>query len=183
MKEAQSKRAFSEALERLMEQKPIAKIRVTDLVEDSGLSRQTFYRHVRDIYALIDWTHQEKTRLAFELIDVDADITHVWVVCLRLMARSKTFYQQVITTSGCNSFYNGYYLRCQNNLLRMAGGRERCDDAMLFTIRFTAAGITQMITEWITDGMAQPPEEMAKLLVESMPAKYLQAHKSQKSRG
>ncbi len=57
MKEAQSKRAFSEALERLMEQKPIAKIRVTDLVEESGLSRQTFYRHLRDIYDLIDWTH------------------------------------------------------------------------------------------------------------------------------
>lgn len=74
-----------------MEQKPIAKIRVTDLVEESGLSRQTFYRHFRDIYDLIDWTHQEKTRLAFELIDVDADITHVWVVCLRLMARTRIF--------------------------------------------------------------------------------------------
>ena len=183
MKDTQSKQAFSEALERVMEKKPITKIRVTDLVEESGLSRQTFYRHFRDIYDLIDWAHQEKTHLAFELIDVDGDMAHVWAVCLRLMARSKNFYQQVITMAGHNSFYNGYYLRCQDNLLRMVGGQEHCDSTMLFTIRFIAAGITQMTTEWIAGGMVQPPEELAALFVESMPVKYLQAYKSQKSRG
>lgn len=175
MGESQTKRKFMEALERVMAEKPIAKIRATDVIEESGLSRQTFYRYFRDIYDLIDWTHLEKTRLAFELMEVTDDTYQGWVVCLRLMARSKAFYQQVITTAGHNSFYNGYYARCQKNLLKMAGGERCCDAALLFSIRFAAAGITQMIQEWIEGGMEESPETMARLLVESMPPRFQQA--------
>ena len=43
------------ALKKLSLKKPIEKITVSDITAESGLSRQTFYRHFEDKYALLNW--------------------------------------------------------------------------------------------------------------------------------
>ena len=35
--------------------KPLSKITVTDITEDCGISRMTFYYHFKDIYDLVEW--------------------------------------------------------------------------------------------------------------------------------
>lgn len=173
MRESSTEQQFSQALERVMNKKSISKIRISDLIEESNLSRQTFYRHFRDIYDLIDWTHLYKVQLAFDLMDIGDDIVHSATVFFQLIAQNKDFYRKIITIEGYNSFYNGFYNRCQHNLLRMAGGENACDDITRFSIRFTAAGCAQILQEWIESDMAQPPEKMARLIIETLPPKLL----------
>ena len=50
-----TKRALAASLKKLLEEKPIDKITVKDIVEDCGVNRHTFYYHFQDIYELIEW--------------------------------------------------------------------------------------------------------------------------------
>lgn len=50
-----TKQQFSEALDRLLERKSLDRITVSDITDECGLNRQTFYYHFHDIYELIEW--------------------------------------------------------------------------------------------------------------------------------
>lgn len=49
------KNQFSSALKKRLSNMPFDKITVTDLANDCGVNRQTFYYHFTDIYDLMDW--------------------------------------------------------------------------------------------------------------------------------
>ncbi len=59
-----TKRALKDSLKRLLLQKPLNKITISDLTEDCGMNRMTFYYHFKDIYDLVEWTCMEDARRA-----------------------------------------------------------------------------------------------------------------------
>ena len=50
-----TKHALAASFKKLLEQKPIEKITVKDIVEDCGVNRHTFYYHFQDIFELAEW--------------------------------------------------------------------------------------------------------------------------------
>ena len=46
---------LAEGLKRSMKINEFEKVRVGDICEQSGVSRQTFYRHFKDKYDLLNW--------------------------------------------------------------------------------------------------------------------------------
>lgn len=55
-----TKQALAESLKKLMRAKPFSKITVTEIVNDCGVNRKTFYYHFEDIYALLSWIFEEE---------------------------------------------------------------------------------------------------------------------------
>lgn len=53
-----TKQAFADALKKKSKTKPLSKITVTELIQECGLNRKTFYYHFRDINDLIKWSLQ-----------------------------------------------------------------------------------------------------------------------------
>lgn len=54
-----TKRALEASLKNLLLQKPLNKITISDIAEDCGISRMTFYYHFKDIYDLVEWACAE----------------------------------------------------------------------------------------------------------------------------
>lgn len=54
-----TKRALAESLKKLLSAKTLDKITVSDIVEDCGVNRQTFYYHFHDIYDLVEWIFED----------------------------------------------------------------------------------------------------------------------------
>lgn len=50
-----TKRALEQSLKNLLLQKPLHKITISDIADDCGINRMTFYYHFKDIYDLVDW--------------------------------------------------------------------------------------------------------------------------------
>ena len=50
-----TKIAMEASLKKLMLKKPLDKITISDITDDCGISRMTFYYHFKDIYDLVDW--------------------------------------------------------------------------------------------------------------------------------
>lgn len=51
-----TKRALEQSLKNLLLKKPLSKITISDLTEDCGMHRMTFYYHFKDIYDLVEWS-------------------------------------------------------------------------------------------------------------------------------
>ena len=54
-----TKRALEQSLKNLLLQKPLNKITISDIADDCGINRMTFYYHFKDIYDLVEWSCQE----------------------------------------------------------------------------------------------------------------------------
>ena len=61
-----TKRARGASLKKLLLQKPLNKITISDIAEECGISRTTFYYHFKDIYDLVEWTCVEDAAQALE---------------------------------------------------------------------------------------------------------------------
>lgn len=61
-----TKRALEQSLKNLLREKPLSKITVTDITEDCGISRMTFYYHFKDIYDLVEWSCLEDAKRALD---------------------------------------------------------------------------------------------------------------------
>ena len=61
-----TKRALEQSLKNLLLQKPLTKITVSDITDDCGVNRMTFYYHFKDIYDLIEWSFLEDAKRALE---------------------------------------------------------------------------------------------------------------------
>ena len=56
-----TKRALANTFKKLLEKEPFSKITVSEIVENCGYNRKTFYYHFEDIYALLRWTFENET--------------------------------------------------------------------------------------------------------------------------
>ena len=61
-----TKYALEESLKKLLLQKPLDKITITDLTTDCGISRMAFYYHFKDIYDLVEWSCLEDAKKALD---------------------------------------------------------------------------------------------------------------------
>ena len=59
-----TKQALEDSLKRLLLQKPLNKITISDITEDCEVNRMTFYYHFRDIYDLVEWSCEEDAKRA-----------------------------------------------------------------------------------------------------------------------
>ena len=50
-----TKNALAASMKKLMRKKPFEKISVSDICEDCGINRKSFYYHFRDKYDLVNW--------------------------------------------------------------------------------------------------------------------------------
>ena len=50
-----TKRAMAQSLKKILVVKELDKITITDITNDCGINRQTFYYHFKDIYDLLEW--------------------------------------------------------------------------------------------------------------------------------
>ena len=61
-----TKRALEASLKSLLLKKPLDKITISDIAEDCGISRMTFYYHFKDIYDLVEWVCAEDAARALD---------------------------------------------------------------------------------------------------------------------
>ncbi|WP_099467202.1 TetR/AcrR family transcriptional regulator [Konateibacter massiliensis] len=61
-----TKRALETSLKNLLSIKPLDKITISDITDDCGINRMTFYYHFKDIYDLVEWSCVEDAKKALE---------------------------------------------------------------------------------------------------------------------
>lgn len=177
-----SKVILYEAFYELAKTKPLEDITVQDILDYSGVSRSTFYRHFADKYDVMSWAYTSWSNdmllaqfdSAPSLCQLQKEIS---LAAAYNYYNNRAYFSNISKYEGQNSlrkvsYRNGiaYY-----DTMLTKGGMEKISDELLFAIKFYVFGATQMLLDWMESGFLHTPEEHVRYLQEVMPECLQQA--------
>ena len=157
-----TKNALSASLKKLLLQKPFDKITVTDITEDCGLNRMTFYYHFQDIYDLLEWTCQEDAHKYLKNKKTYDTWQEGYLNIFYGALENKEFILNVYH-SVRREYIEQYLDRVVSDLLlgvveeRVANMTVREKDK-LFIAKFYQFSFVGTMLKWIDTGMKEKPE-------------------------
>ena len=151
-----TKYRLAESMKECMCHTPVDAITVRQITENCGLTRQTFYRNFMDKFDLINWYFDKLLIKSFEYI-----------------GEEKEFFRAAFRYDRQNSLREHDFqliFRFYQDLIQLKTGAPASDD-IRFLLEMYCHGSISMTIEWVLSGMAASPEDLARLMVEAMPAK------------
>ena len=97
-----TKNALASSMKKLMRERPFEKISVSDICEDCGINRKSFYYHFRDKYDLVNWIFQVGFIGGLDLTSYASGWAFLEDMC-RYFYREKEFYRAALRIEGQNS--------------------------------------------------------------------------------
>ena len=181
MKKRSSKQIFAETLLELSKQKTVDKITVQKIVDESGLSLQTFYNHFKDKSELILWIHKSKyDELLGKLGKNGYTFRDLTMDNIRFYEEHKDFMWNALNnTHGQDSYLKAFQEDTYKVVRQVI--LERCSLSDLpqdidFYLKMYCVTAAYMYSEWAFHMNDTPPEIFAEYIEGSMPEplkKYL----------
>ena len=149
-----SKKLINDALADLLEEKPLEKITVTDVVNRADINRGTFYAHYRDIPDVVDHLIQQTFSAISEALsqpmDPSASVGHILVTQIQcLLEEDLSFYRKVLNSSA-SALMQKQLVETTTDFFLQNKARfwpEEQPDFELM-IRFCAGGLSNLYRDW-----------------------------------
>ena len=153
-----TKRALAQAIKELMNEKPLVKISIADIVDRCQMNRQSFYYHFRDKYDLVNWIFYTELITELQNSPNKDEYEELKNIC-RYLCDNRAFYINALKFTGQNSFYE-YFGEVIYQLLKAAftesfGNSDQSD----FNAMFYADALRACIFRWLTSGAKMHPDE------------------------
>ncbi len=153
-----TKRALAQAIKELMNEKPLVKISIADIVDRCQMNRQSFYYHFRDKYDLVNWIFYTELITELQNSSNKDEYEELKNIC-RYLYDNRAFYINALKFTGQNSFYE-YFGDVIYQLLKAAfnesfGNSDQSD----FNAMFYADALRACIFRWLTSGAKMHPDE------------------------
>jgi len=156
-----TERAIAAALKKLLQQKPLNKITISDLANECGINRMTFYYHFKDIYDLIEWMVNEMTTKALEGNRNVQSWQQGTLNVLYAMLEDKTFFMGIYHSLSREQFetylYNVLYSLLRGAVEQVAADMHVADEDRKFIADFYKYAFSGMLLEWVGSGMKADP--------------------------
>jgi len=159
-----TKQVLADALVVMLNKKPVDKITVRDLVDECGLTRQTFYNHFADIYELVEWAALQAIK---ESLEEDSDYDTWQQGFYKLMIAIKDNKSLVLHTYYSNNrdileryIYKVIYGYIIEVVERLAADMTVSENHKNFIAHFYSLAFIALIFEWVQDGMKVDPKEI-----------------------
>lgn len=180
MKEAgrqdQTKYRLAASLKTCMKTTPVDKITVKDIVEGSGLTRQTFYRNFLDKYDLINWYFDKMVLQSFAQIGMGQTVLESLTGKFRFIVEEKSFFTGAFRSDDHNSLKEHDFeliLKFYQDLIARKTSQPLGEE-LQFLLEMYCRGSVYMTVKWVLGGMKDSPEEMAAKLTDAVPPKLAQ---------
>lgn len=163
-----TKKLLRQALTRLMQQKDIQSITVTDVVRAADINRGTFYAHYRDVYDLRERIEQEMIsdfRAMIEDIHPDEVNTSLRPVISRAadyLEENREVVTAFMRTSGPDGFGRKLIEVVEECRMEASPCKSEKDR---YVARFVASGMVGMLEKWITADAPMTKDEMVVLII------------------
>lgn len=165
-----TKALIRQAFTSLLEEKPIQRIAVTELCQRAGINRSTFYAHYGDIYDLLQQIEEDMLRdfqqALAPLLEADLEMLSPLQITTGIYRCLKDNADLCTVTLGEHgdkdfalrlvSIGRESYLRAYSRQFPAATRRQ-----LEYFYAFASGGHMGLLRQWVEEGMAASPEEMA----------------------
>lgn len=153
-----TKKALAESLRKLLAGKTLDKITVSDIVDDCGVNRQTFYYHFHDVYDLVEWILEEDaSRCAADLPQTPAQWQELFRGVFEFLTDNAPLVLNVYHSSGWE-YIAGYLRRRHRPTLERvarahAQGMDVAEDDLRFVVDIYQSAAAGIIEVWLAGDM------------------------------
>lgn len=159
-----TKRALEASLKHLLLQKPLDKITISDIAEDCGISRMTFYYHFKDIYDLIEWSCAEDAAKALggkKTYDTwQQGFLQIFDAVLENKPFIRNVYHSISREQVEQYLYEVTYGLLIDVVEEKAAGMEVRDEDKKFIADFYKFAFVGLMLDWIRGGMKTEPKHI-----------------------
>lgn len=167
-----TKKALAASLKKMMEKKPLSKITVTDIAEDCGVNRHTFYYHFQDIYDLVEWIYASEAEKAAETENaydtwqqrVEGILRYTFQYALDNKRFIQGTYRSISREELTGFLHRKIYEVVKPVVEEQAENLYISTDKKNFVANFYTYAFQGIILSWIEDDMKQNPEEIIQML-------------------
>ncbi len=163
-----TKRALEQSLKNLLLKKPLSKITISDLTEDCGMNRMTFYYHFKDIYDLVEWSCLTDAKRALDEKKTYDTWQQGFLQILKAVQANKPFIMNVYHCVHREQVE--IYLRplvedlILNVVNEEAGGLNVRDEDKTFIVQAYSYIFIGIMLDWIKEDMKENPQEIVERL-------------------
>ena len=168
-----SKYKLAEAIKKCMKTTSVENITVKQIVEECGVSRQTFYRNFIDKYDLINWYFDRLLEQSFKEMGSGETLKEGLIKKFKYIKEERVFFSAAFRFDEQNNlkdhdFYMIYEHYCK--LIREKSGKLPEKKIRKLLEMYCQASI-YMTVQWVLKGMQESEEELADIMIDAMPAK------------
>ncbi len=159
-----TKRALEESLKKMLLKKPVNKITISDITEDCGINRMTFYYHFKDIYDLVEWSCVEDAARALDGKKTYDTWQQGFLQIFQAVLDNKPFVQNVYQSVNREQIETYLYTLTHNLLIGVieekAAGMQVRDEDKEFIADFFKFAFVGLMLDWIRNGMKKDPQQI-----------------------
>lgn len=162
-----TKRAIADAMKRLMQNEPLAKISIGDITKACGVTRNSFYYHFKDKFDLVNWIFYTELTQAVSTDEGAALDATSWTLIEGICTyfyENKRFYQNALTITGQNSFVEYFEELLGKWIVAKTEEWYAADENRDFFVLFFANAFVSAIVRWLMDGAKTPPDQLTQLI-------------------
>lgn len=154
-----TKRLLEETLISLLEKKSLNEITVKELVEQAGVNRQTFYYNFKDIYDLLEWLFEERSKQLVEYCARVDDWREGFLETFRRLQKNRR-----LILNACGSLSRPTverYLKTAFSAIiapiiaERAAGLNILKEDLEFVTQMYVMGYVGLVFEWLDNGMTE----------------------------
>lgn len=154
-----TKKAIEEAFLRLLEQRPLAKIKIKDIVEECGINRNSFYYHFADLPSLIEEMIFDQLDTALKSRPINSSVEEYFTAIVNLMLTHKTAMMHIYRSVNRDIFEKYLMNACRYavssfSALRLADLAISPEDRALIE-RLYQCECFGVIIEWLDNDMTE----------------------------
>ena len=159
-----TKYALEASLKKFLLKKPVDKITISDLTNDCGISRMSFYYHFKDIYDLVEWACFEDASNALQGKKAYATWQEGLMQIFEAVMENKPFILNVYHALSRDQIEN-YLFHLTYDLIEgvveeKAAGMHVTKEQKQFVADFYKYSFVGLMLDWIKNGMKDDYQEL-----------------------
>jgi len=163
-----TQKVIKESFIKLLKEKPVSKITVSEICKNADINRGTFYLHYYDAYSLLEslekelYVQIENTLKNFSTENLENLLETIMLVIFN----NKDICEALLSEHGDEQFFKKV-LNLAKNRSREAWKAQNpkiTENTIDYFFSFTSSGCIGIIQEWIKKGFSEPPQEIASFI-------------------
>lgn len=163
-----TKKALAASLKKLLLEKPLDKVTVTDITEDCGLNRMTFYYHFKDIYDLLEWSWVEEAEAVLKGKKTYSTWQQGFLQIFEAVQENKPFVINIYRSASREQVETYLYKLTYDLLIGVveekSQGMSVREEDKRFIADFYKFAFVGIMLDWIKNGMKENPETIVEHL-------------------
>jgi len=166
-----SKNAIKKAVAKLIHEKAVEKITVSDIIREADISRGTFYAHYSDVGGVLEQIENEELRVLMEYVEhfglenILTNVTSLIEQICDYLSRDMDYYRMLAQSNVLNNYLwrlvEVYYDKLLDLVMTQKNVPNR-DDANIYLV-YVTSGAKSTILAWLNGTLKGTPKEIAEI--------------------